>query len=143
MYKGIPRGVDNTTLGVESEISDEKAQLLYNFCSQPPDNDTSGNARILPKIPGFIREMLRGVLFTKDMWARAAASRGDAKKVLEELAEQRTVQRSADVAPNREEEKRLSNNKYKEKIAEAIAGGINNYFESKKKIVKRITSDKI
>ncbi len=44
---------------------------------------------------------------------------------------------------NREEEKRLSDNKYKEKIAEAIAGGINNYFESKKKIVKRITSDKI
>ncbi len=44
---------------------------------------------------------------------------------------------------NREEEKRLSDNKYKEKIAEAIAGGINNYFESKKKIVKSITSDKI
>ena len=44
---------------------------------------------------------------------------------------------------NREEEKRLSDNKYKEKIAEAIAGGISNYFESKKKIVKRITSDKI
>ncbi len=44
---------------------------------------------------------------------------------------------------NRKEEKRLSNDAYREKIAEAIAGGINGYFESKKQIVKRIASDKI
>ncbi len=44
---------------------------------------------------------------------------------------------------NRKEEKRLSNDAYREKIAGAIAGGINGYFESKKQIVKRISSDKM
>ena len=44
---------------------------------------------------------------------------------------------------NRQEEKRLSDSKFREKVAEAIAGGINGYIGSKKKVVKRIARDKI
>lgn len=44
---------------------------------------------------------------------------------------------------NREEEKRLSDRKYRENLAEAIASGINKYVDSKIKVVKRVASGNI
>jgi N-acetylmuramoyl-L-alanine amidase len=41
------------------------------------------------------------------------------------------------------EERRLSSRRYREMIAEGIAAGIDNYMESKRRIVKRASSDKI
>jgi N-acetylmuramoyl-L-alanine amidase len=58
-------------------------------------------------------------------------------------AEMRSILIETSFISNYEEERRLANDTYRERVAESIAVGINNYFESERKIVKRITRDKI